>query len=110
MDRFLLAENPMNKDGRIYIIHTVDPKCIIEVIDFFKQGKPDDATNLPSKNFFYINHDGISESWLLVIRDQCNKGSDKGYGALLDRAWRWYRSYLDWEDDNIDEKEDSQWN
>lgn len=97
----------MKTDGQQYIIHTINPKCIIEAAE------PDSdpvSSGYPHKVFKYINSDGLDETWALIIRDVHDNSSDEELGKLLDRAWRWFRSYMEWEDANIDEKDDAQWN
>ncbi len=109
MDRFLIAENPMNDDPKQYIIHTIKPKCIIEAVDALEF--PDVVSSgYPHEVYEYVNSDGIKETWALVIRDVYDGSSNEELGKLLERAWRWFRSYMEWEDANIDEQEGSQWN
>lgn len=108
MDRFLLAENPMNT-GKQYIVHTVRPKLIIEAVE---------ASELPegerlvhsTQHFRHTNSDGFAEDWILRIVDAYDDSERGEQQKLLDRAWRWFRSYMEWEDANIDEGEDAQWN
>jgi hypothetical protein len=52
----------------------------------------------------------VPETWALIIRDVYDSSTNEELGKLLDRAWRWFRSYMEWEDANIDEKDDAQWN
>lgn len=109
MDRFLLAENPMKSEPTQFIIHTVKPKCFIEAAVADEQ--PDViSSGLPHKVYEFINIDGIPETWALIIRGVFDNSTVQEQGKLLDRAWRWFRSYMEWEDRNIDESEDAQWN
>ncbi|MCW0484084.1 hypothetical protein [Gaoshiqia sediminis] len=111
MDRFLLAENPINTDDVIkqYIIHTIKPKCIIEAVN-----ASDDSdvvsSGFPHQIFEFINSDGVPEIWALIVRDVYDHSSSDEIEKLLSRAWRWFRAYMEWEDGNIDEQEASQWN
>jgi hypothetical protein len=114
MDRFLLAENPIKKPNstdpdRIYIVHTIRPECIIEVICL------NDSTEIPESGFASDifenkNSDNIVERWILVVRIKFNDHKNFEFIQLLPRAWRWYRSYLGLEDKNINIKEDGEWN
>lgn len=107
MDRFLIAENPMNNEPRQFVIHTISPKCIIEAVE------PDAdpvSSGFPHQVFSFVNSDGVKETWALVIRDLYDESTVEEQGKLLERAWRWFRSYMEWEDSNIDESEDAQWN
>lgn len=108
MDRFLLAENPM-KTGKQYVIHTTKPKLIIEAVDASED--PDVVSSgFPHQIYQYVNSDSITETWALIIRDVYDESTIEEQGKLLERAWRWFRSYLEWEDENIDESDDAQWN
>lgn len=111
MDRFLFAENPLN-EGEIqkqYVIHTVKPKCIIEAVDVAEQ--PDVVSSgYPHQVYSYENTDAIEETWALVIRDVYDGSTVAEQGKLLDRAWRWFRSYLQFQDSAVDEQEGAQWN
>lgn len=111
MNRFLLAENPMNDGENIkqYIIHTIKPKLIIEAVDATEH--PDVVSSgFPHQVYEYVNSDGIPETWALIIRDVYDGSTTEEQGKLLDRVWRWFRSYMEWEDGNINEQEDAQWN
>ena len=114
MDRFLLAENPIknpnsNQYDPLYIIHTLEPKCIIEAV-CLNDIDSIDKTVLPSMTFNHLNSDGINEEWRLIVRDQYSTLNYDELQKLLPRAWRWYRSYLEWEDKNIDIQEEGKWN
>jgi len=106
MHRFLLAENPMKTD-RVFILHTVSPRCLIEVIcinDQDAKGDLDDVFDF----YDYTNPDDVIERHQLLIKQfydihpDENKEMTPKYRHVLDRAWRWYRAYLEFEDDNIE--------
>ncbi|TAJ13061.1 hypothetical protein DMA11_10370 [Marinilabiliaceae bacterium JC017] len=99
MYRFLLAENPM-REGRVFILHTVAPKCLIEVAE--PQSDPV-SSGYPHQVFSYTNIDGVKETWALIVRDVYDQPDIIDVGKLLQRAWKWYRAYLENEDKNIDE-------
>jgi hypothetical protein len=107
MDRFLIAENPMNNEPKQFVIHTIKPKCIIEAAE---PNTDPVSSGYPHKVFEFVNSDGVPETWALIIRDAYDSSTNEELGKLLDRAWRWFRSYMEWEDANIDEQEGSQWN
>lgn len=113
MDRFLLAENPMNGDGEaLAIIHTIDPVAIIEVLFATSSKKK------YQKTFVYINSDGDNEHWTLIVHhlfstDMNGLGDEVAaemINKLLNRAWHWYKTYLEWEDKNIDDDDKIQLN
>lgn len=104
LNRFLLAEDPRNDGGGLAIVHTIDPIGIIGLI-------PDHVQHSrPFRRFTYRNSDGVTEEWTLYVHhyfttnmallddEEGNKAIDK----LLTRAWHWYKSYMEWEDNNID--------
>jgi hypothetical protein len=97
MDRFLLAENPMRPEqSGVWINHMLDPVAIIRC----SEGK----TNVDKVNqyFVYINTDNVPEEWTLSIYFIARDIEEKEMHHLLDRAWRWYRAYMEYEDKNID--------
>ena len=98
MDRFLLAENPMRPEqSGIWIIHMLEPQAHIRCIE----GK--EAPAVAHQHYVYINTDNVAEEWTLAIQYISLDGlTDAEHQHLLDRAWRWFRSYMKWEDNNID--------
>lgn len=106
MDRFIWSENPMHPDDSgCFIVHTIHPEMIIRVDhETFAVG---DGKMFLTAN--YENSNGDIETVTLTIAqflpknihvtDQLRMDVDH----TLQRAWRWYASYLKWEDDNIDE-------
>lgn len=105
MDKFLLAENPIKDDTnrQLFIIHTIQPIMFIEVhheaiavgdsrsylIANYSRGGLIETITLHATKVFVCNPE-ISEE----LKDKVEQ--------VLKRAWRWYSSYLNWEDDNID--------
>lgn len=103
MDRFYLAENPLVQRG-LAIIHMIEPVAIITLSLEDKQGKEFE------KEYTYTNTDGIDEHWSLGIHHYFTTDMNAENHApkafkILDKAWHWYKSYLEWEDENIDENE-----
>ena len=96
MDKFLLAENPQRSEqSGLWIIHMLDPITII----CCTQGQEEVGEIF--KHFAFANIDGVQEYWTLSIYFSNGNGDleTKAF-KLLDRAWRWYRSYMEWEDAN----------
>jgi len=87
-----------------FIIHMLDPISIIAC----------DEGNIERgrvfKHYQYINSDGSPELWTLSVYFANSEGDvETKVFKLLDRAWRWYRAYMEWEDNNIDtDEEDDQ--
>lgn len=96
MDKFLLAENPMRPESGLWINHMLDPIAIIRCME--GNGEVDKIR----QDYVYINVDNVPEQWTLSIFFIDKDIEEKEMHHLLDRAWRWYRSYMKWEDDNID--------
>jgi hypothetical protein len=96
------------RTGRVFILHTINPRMLLEAVmigDF-----SDTSHDSVYKLFHYQNTDGIDEDWCLVLRDTYDDANQEELIHVIDRAWKWYRSYLNWEDDNIDDEEDAKWN
>lgn len=101
MDKFILGENPMRPDDHgVYIIHLLNPVAIIAATDSFTLFKRN--TDTIFKNYQYRNSDGVIEEWTLIVHhfmttDFLTEPNEQAV-PLLDKAWRWYRSYMEWED------------
>lgn len=95
----MLAENPM-REGRVFIIHTIKPKCLIEVCE--PQDNPK-SSGYPHGIYEYFNTGRIKETWALIVRDVYDNPDLADVQNLLDKAWKWYKSYLKFEDKNIDD-------
>ena len=101
MDKFLLAENPMRQEqSGLWVIHMLQPQAHIECLEGHVN------TDRPHKHYSFTNVDGVVEEWTLSAHffftfDFIREPEDQVI-PLLDRAWRWFRSYLESEDNNID--------
>lgn len=102
MDKFILAENPMRSGRpRLWVVHLLDPVAIIEChkgVHLEKAGKI-------YKFYQFRNKDNVVEEWTLTIyhlftTDFLEEPEQRAL-PLLDRAWRWFRAYLEWEDQQI---------
>lgn len=99
MDRFLLADNPRTNRG-LSIVHMMDPVAIIIVDEgHVNTGKKQkhfeydyELYTLSMHHFFTTNMAGLDDKI-------GNEMTDK----LLSKAWHWFKSYLQWEDEQIDE-------
>lgn len=98
MTRFLLADNPMVEGSLSAIVHTIDPIAIIECIEGHEQ------CSSPYRHYSFVNIDGVTEDWTLRVHHLMTQefDSEKHHiivTNLLDRAWHWYRAYMEWEDE-----------
>lgn len=103
MDKFLIAENPMREDSGIWVIHLLNPQAIIECLEGHVK------TDKIHKYYQFKNSDGIIEEWTLsahfFFTTDFISEPEQQVIPLLDRAWRWFRSYMQWGDENIDTDE-----
>lgn len=98
MDRFLLASNDMSGNDNVALIHTIEPISIIQVHN--------GHINTGKTYQYYGIHE--SETYTLTIHHMFTtelhakqEDKDKQVNKLLDRAWHWYKSYMEWEDENF---------
>lgn len=101
MNKFLLAENPMRPEqSGLWVIHLLDPKAIIRCTEGHAE------IDRIYKHFQFQNSDGVVEEWTLsayhFFTTDFATEPEQQVIPLLDRAWRWFRSYLEFEDKNID--------
>lgn len=114
MDRFLLAENPMTheRSHKIYIMHTQQPQMLIRCLhddgkaigdnDMFINGYYDNGTSIESVTLvieaLLICEPNVSEE----LKERCHK--------VLNKAWHWYIAYLKFEDNNINDRNNTKLN
>lgn len=101
LTRFLIADNPMVEGSSSAIIHTIDPHAIIELIEGHKQ------CSSPYRHYSFVNIDGAPEQWTLRAHHLSTTEFDSEQHhlivtKLLDRAWHWYKAYMEWEDSQPD--------
>lgn len=107
MHKFLLAENPQAPEtGGLWIIHLLEPICIIEAVLIGEKIHTKKAIYI--NEFKYINPDGLIENWQLRVHHYFTTNFDerKETKELTDKimteTWHWFKAYLIWEDTNID--------
>jgi hypothetical protein len=93
MDKFLLAENPMRPgdESGPFIVHMLDPISIIKCT----------AGHIEKASIYHHYDAPNGDEWTLSIHhfftaDMLERPEDRAL-KLLDRAWRWYRSYMEWQ-------------
>lgn len=101
MDKFILAESPYHPErSGLFIIHLKNPIAIIRCTEGHL--KIDQVYD----HFQFENSDKEIEEWTLSAFHFFTADFISDPGAqvkpLLKRAWRWYRAYMEWEDNNID--------
>ncbi len=93
MDKFLLAENPMRPESSgLWINHMLNPKTIIRCSE---------GHIIPPEEIYhyfqFMNNTGLLEEWTLSVYSMAGVESKENTLKLLDRAWRWFRSYLEFQ-------------
>lgn len=100
MNKFILGENPMRPDDPgLYVIHLLQPIAIFECLEGHV------AARDIFRHYTFRNADGILEEWTLSVHhlfttDFLTEPADRA-GPLLDKAWRWFRAYLENQDENL---------
>ena len=80
----------------LWIIHMLDPIIII----CCTEGEVERGNIF--KHYLYSNITGRPERWTLSIYFANGSGDVETRAfKLLDRAWRWYRAYMEWEDQKL---------
>lgn len=96
MHKFLLAENPMVPDDTgVFLIHALPPFALIRA-----QAGQLQPNGTVFGQYAFRNIDGVIEDWTLYIHYIEANAPDAA--KLLDKAWRWYRAYMEWEDKQKD--------
>ncbi|MGV0927166.1 hypothetical protein ACTS9K_08380 [Empedobacter sp. ULE_I145] len=109
MDRFLLCENPMKDENRpIYILQTIEHRMLIEVIPYNNLEDIGFRSNDIFDLFTYYNPAGFKEDYMLkvvVFYDLDITEIDEVMAEIrlhITKAWKWYKSYIIWQDNEID--------
>lgn len=102
--KFLIAENPIVDDGRIFVIHMRDPVIIAEAFHFDEE---QETEWMQQKSMFDVGAsvDYPGELILLGAVFVAPMPGSEQYQAdklakIMSRMGDWYHSYLKWEDDN----------
>jgi hypothetical protein len=75
----------------IFIIHHLEPVAIFEV-----DNEPFDALDEP---FYHQNREGNTETWYIKLQ-YAQRVDALELAKLIKKAWHWYQSYMDFEDDD----------
>jgi len=93
----------MRPESGLWVIHLLEPRAIIQCTEGHER------VGALYRHYQYMNTDGIIEEWTLSIyhlltQDFTTKQNEI-WETMLDRAWRWFRAYMEFEDENIDNNE-----
>lgn len=91
----------MREEKDIFIVHLLNPIAIFQAYEGYAEIK-----GKIYGHYQFRNIEGVIEEWTLSTHhffttDFIKEPADQ-VKPLMDKAWRWFRSYLDWEDNNID--------
>ncbi len=115
MDRFLLCENTLkDAHGPIYILQTIKHKMLIHVIPYDDLSELDYSLDDVFDLFEYHNPDGFTEKYMLKVVDFYNISIFDDIDDYMPeirlhikKAWKWYKSYIIWQDKQADLEGDS---
>jgi hypothetical protein len=87
MDKFLIAENPMNDFSGLWIIHLHNPKAIIQCTPGHI------TTNEPFRHYNIGKGKWTLSAFHFFTTDFISEPQEQ-VAPILDKAWKWFRSYL----------------
>jgi hypothetical protein len=91
----------MRPGSGLWVVHLLEPKAIIKCTEGHER------SGALYRHFQFKNIDGVIEQWTLSIDhlfiQDITGNHEQIWVTMLDRAWRWFRSYLEFEDKNIDD-------
>lgn len=94
--KFLIAENPLIDDGRVFIIHARDPFIFAEVFHF---NLDQEKEWMDCKRKFSVGSSVDYPGELICIGAIfIATDSAEGLAGLMSRMGDWYHAYLKWED------------
>ena len=101
MDKFLLAQNPMRPEqAGIWINHMLNPRAIIRCSE--GHIKPPEEIY---QQFQFRNKQGNLEEWTLsvyqIFTSDISITAAEQVKPVFERAWRWFRSYREWQENNF---------
>lgn len=98
----------MREGSGTWIVHLLNPQAHIQCIEGHVE------TDKIHKHYQFDNVDGVMERWTLSAQFMFTTDfiiePEAQVIPLLDRAWRWFRAYLELEDKNINDEKDAKEN
>ncbi len=95
----------MREESGTWIIHLLSPQAHIKCTEGHER------VGAMYRHYEFKNIDGVIEEWTLSIQffftQDFTTPQHELWKPLLDRAWRWYRSYMEFEDKNIDDEKEA---
>lgn len=109
MDRFLLCENPMKDENRpIYILQNIKHRMLIQVIPYGDLEHTGYTLEDVFDLFTYDNPAGFTENYMLKVVEFYDLDITEIDEVMpeirlhITKAWKWYKSYIIWQDKEID--------
>lgn len=103
---FMIAEDPRLEDGRVFIIHTREPRILAEVFHF---GPDEEAEWLAIQQQFEIGSRLQLTAELIAIGAvwvaQTKPIAPDRLAGLMRKMADWYQSYIEWEDIQMQDEE-----
>lgn len=84
--------------GGLWIIHLPNPQTIIEVVH---EGEQTHSNNAAFSRVYQHEDERIELRLHHYFTTEFGDEESRAI-KMLDKAWHWYKSYLEWEDGNID--------
>ena len=103
--KFLIAENPIVNDGRVFIVHFRDPVIIAEA-HHFEMDQEKDYMNLKSQFDIgaTVDYPGelifVGAVFLAPLPWKDSQEKADNLAKIMSRMGDWYHNYLKWEDNN----------
>ncbi|MBE7443056.1 MAG: hypothetical protein HS119_11440 [Flavobacteriales bacterium] len=105
LPKFMICENPMIKEHRIFICHTQTPFILAEA---FHYDIDQEQEWLECKSIFSVGASVDYPGELICLGAVMFDSVDADTLAkIMSRMGDWYHSYLKWEDNNIVNEEDN---
>lgn len=104
--KFLICENPMVEDGRVFILHMRKPKLLAEAFHF--ELEEEDEWMECKRQFALgasVDYPGELIALGAIWGEENDLDADQ-LAKLMSRMGDWYRAYLEWEDEQMTNFED----
>lgn len=98
--KFLIAENPIVNDGRVFIVHMRDPVIIAEAFHF---DLSQEKEWMDCKSKFAVGASVNYPGELIVLGAIFMSAQSNDLPKIMSRMGDWYYNYLKWEDEKAKE-------
>lgn len=99
IEKWLVCINDMLPEPTTYLLHTREPRFLVEVKDLDLNTPPN--IDVMAENLVYINAESLPELYELeIVQEYGDYSTPETLRRQLKMAVKWYREYLKWEDGN----------